>query len=262
MNDQNYEYRGLIAESWDLLRGDTSNWEDRFFFKELVRRSGEPVLDVGCGTGRLLLDFMSDGVDIDGIDNSPEMLDLLRSKAEKMGLQPNVYLQTMETLALPRKYQTIIVPSSSFQLVISPDDAREAMRRFFGHLLPGGTLGMPFMILWSEESGRPMEQEEWYMLREAVRPDGLTVRRWVRARYDPLKHLEHTEDRYDLLRDGEVIYSENHSRSPATRGYSQDEAVALYREVGFVDIRIYKEFTWEPASSEDSTFSITGQKPA
>ena len=54
MPDPNYEYRGLIASNWDLLRGDTSEWDDRFFFLDVVRESGPPVLDVGCGTGRLL----------------------------------------------------------------------------------------------------------------------------------------------------------------------------------------------------------------
>lgn len=259
VNDQDYEYKGLIAQSWDLLRGDTSNWTDRFFFKEVVRRSGGPVLDVGCGTGRLLLDFLQDGVDIDGVDNSPEMLDLLRQKAEGMGLQVNAYLQTMETLALPRKYQTIIVPSSSFQLVLDREAAKEAMRRFYSHLLPGGWLAMPFMVIWSESTGEPLE-EEWHKVREAARPDGLTVRRWVRARYDPVEKLEHTEDRYELLRDNEIVYTEEHKRSPATRWYSQEEAVALYRDAGFDEISVYKDFTWEPASPEDWIFLVVGVK--
>src|SRR5688572_5991928 len=113
-----YEYKGLMAQAWDMLRGNTSRWPDRFFFLELIQPGGQPVLDVGCGTGRLLLDYLAQGIDIDGVDNSPEMLALCRAKAAQQGLTPRLYEQYMETLALPRSYRTIIIPSSSLQLII------------------------------------------------------------------------------------------------------------------------------------------------
>ncbi len=74
MTEGDVEYVGLMAEEWDALRGDTSDWEDRHFFLEVIRERGEPVLDIGCGTGRLLLDYLQQGIDIDGVDNSAEML--------------------------------------------------------------------------------------------------------------------------------------------------------------------------------------------
>src|SRR5215210_49040 len=126
-----YEYHGLMAETWDLFRGDTSGWPDRAFYREAIARYGEPALDVGCGTGRLLLDYLSTGIDIDGVDNSPEMLARCRKKAREMDLQPRLFEQSMERLDLPRTYRTIIVPSSSFLLIIDLEDAAEAMRRFF-----------------------------------------------------------------------------------------------------------------------------------
>jgi len=73
MERKEYEYHGLMAETWDLFRGDTSNWEDRFFFKEMIDKYRQPVLDVGCGTGPLLLDYMAAAIDIDGLELSPDM---------------------------------------------------------------------------------------------------------------------------------------------------------------------------------------------
>ncbi|MGC8799894.1 MAG: class I SAM-dependent methyltransferase [Chloroflexus sp.] len=83
-----YEYKGLMAEAWDVLRGDTSNWADRHFYLEIIQKYGQPVLDVGCGTGRLLLDYAQQGVDIDGVDNSPEMLAICKCKADELSLKP------------------------------------------------------------------------------------------------------------------------------------------------------------------------------
>src|SRR5947207_15921132 len=117
MNQESYEYTGMMADAWDLLRGDTSTWSDRFFYRDLIGQHGQPALDVGCGTGRLLLDFLAQGIDIDGVDNSPEMIELCRQKAHRLGLRPALFQQPMEDLQLLRAYHTIIVPSSSFQLV-------------------------------------------------------------------------------------------------------------------------------------------------
>ena len=147
MDELEYEYRGLLAATWDLFRGDTSRWGDRPRFRDLIERHGQPALDVGCGTGRLLLDYLAEGLDVDGVDNSPEMLALCRAKAEQRGLRPTLYEQAIERLDLPRRYGTILVPSSTFQLITDPEQARGAMWRFFDLLLPGGALAMSIMAL-------------------------------------------------------------------------------------------------------------------
>ncbi len=252
-----YEYYGMMAEFWDLFRGDTSTWEDRFFYLDVVKKYGQPVLDVGCGTGRILLDFMQQGISIDGVDNSPDMLAKLQKKAEKLNLKPMVYQQEMHNLSLPRKYQTILVPSSSFQLLLEEALPPLAMNCFFEHLLPGGVLAMPFMTLWKQ--GEPLESE---FTREVIRSeDGATIRRWSYVRFDSETDLEHSIDRYEVIHDGNVTASEEHHQSPATRSYTQQQAVQLYEETGFKDIRVFHEFTFEPVKPEDTTFCVLGFKP-
>jgi SAM-dependent methyltransferase len=258
MSEPDVEYRGLIAEFWDLLRGDTSGWADRPFWRDAILRSGQPALDVGCGTGRLLLDYLSQGLQVDGVDNSPEMLAICRRKAAELGLRPNLYQQTMEELDLPGRYGTIFVPSSSFQLVLEPAAALEALRRFHHHLRPGGELTMSLMVL-----GPPGASEEWALVRERTRPsDGATVRRWGRSWFDRAAQLEHTEDRYEVWRGEEMIASELHRRSPATRWYTQSQAVELLERAGFVDVRLQGGFTDRPATPDDDPlFTIFGRRP-
>lgn len=256
MTTLNYEYHGMLAEFWDLFRGDTSTWEDRFFYLDVVKKYGQPVLDVGCGTGRILLDFIQQGIDIDGVDNSPDMLALLQQKAEKLNLHPTVYQQEMTELSLPRKYQTILVPSSSFQLLLYEKLPPIAMNRFYEHLLPGGVLAMPFMTLWKQ--GEPLENE---FTREVVRPeDGATIRRWQYSCFDTETDLEDTIDRYEIILDGKVITSEEHHQSPGTRSYTQEQAVKLYQEAGFKDIQVFHDFTFDSVKPEDTVFCVLGLK--
>ena len=150
MSKTNYDYRGMIVEYWDLLRGDTSKWSSRPYFLKIIQDSGQPALDVACGTGRLLLDYMQEGVDIDGVDISPEMITLARENAGQFGLKPDLYVQAMQELKLPRRYQTIIVPSSSFLHLTNRADARQALERFYQHLNPGGILAISMRVSQGE----------------------------------------------------------------------------------------------------------------
>lgn len=260
MTQSDYEYSGLMAQFWDLLRGDTSRWADRFFYLDVIAQYGQPALDVGCGTGRLLLDYMQQGIDVDGMDNSPEMLDILRRKVAALGLQPRVYLQTMETLDLPRRYRTILVPSSSFQLLTDPAAAAEALHRFYQHLEPGGVLVMSLFILGVDEHGEPIPEDEGTS--EVVRPeDGAIIRRWSRSVYDHANQLEDTEDRYEVIVDGVVVASEVRSRARATRGYTQAQAIALLQQAGFADVHLTSGFSFTPAAPEDTLFCIFGTRP-
>ncbi len=169
-----------------------------------------------------------------------------------------LYQQSMETLALPRRYRTILVPSSSFQLVTDPAAAAAAMRRFLVHLEPGGALAMSFMPLWEE--GDPLETA-WWMGAEQVRPeDGAVVRRWGRAWYEPARQLEHTEARYEVVRDGEVVAAETHRRSPATRWYTHAQVRDLYDGAGFVGVQLFREWSATPAAADDALVVAVGTK--
>jgi len=261
-----YEYRGLVARAWDLLRGDTAAWPDRPFYRALAEQAGGPALDVGCGTGRLLLDYLSAGLDIDGVDNSPEMLDLCRAKARAAGLRLDgrLFEQSMDALALPRRYAIILVPSSSFQLLTDPAAAARALLRLRDHLRPGGLLVMSIMSrLWPGRAPPPHGQwTDWSILAERPTPDGgALVRRWMRARYDHQAQLMDEENRYELLRGETVLESELHARSPAVRWYSQAQVAALCDLAGFHPVTLTAGFTPDPATERDTTFCVMARRP-
>lgn len=259
MTTPNYDYYGLIASTWDLWRDDTANWGDRHLFLALIRQYGEPALDIGCGTGRLVIDYRQLGIDIDGVDNSPEMLAICRAKADKLGLSLNLYQQNMETLDLPRKYRAIIASSSALQLLTDVDIARAALRRFYNHLEPGGIFANGFFFDWQE--GEPLDTG-FELLFEKVRPeDGALVRSWVREWREPAKQWWHTEQRFEVEVNGEIVAREEQRRSPEGRWYTQAEAVQLYKDAGFTEVYALKAFENEPATADARQFCLVGVKP-
>lgn len=262
---EDYEYRGMLAEAWDLLRGDYSAWPDRPFWRGIIGRQGGSALDVGCGTGRLLLDYLGAGLDVDGVDNSPEMLAICRDKAAAAGIdvEHRLFLQAMEELTLPRRYDTIFVPSLSFQLLTDRTAAKHALTRFRDHLAPGGVIVASFKVrLWPGRHIPPqMQWSEWFKLAEAPRPrDGVVIRRWIREMYDHEQQLTHEENRYELIRDGVLVETEHHSRSPCVRWWTQAQALATFEEAGFADVRATAGDTYEPAAPEDNLFKVWGTR--
>jgi SAM-dependent methyltransferase len=253
-------YHGLAVSSWDLWRDDTSGWPDRAVYRDVIDRSGAPVLDLGCATGRLLLDYLRDGVDIDGVDASAQMLDLVRTKARQNGLtEPALHQQRLEELALPRRYATILAASSALQLVTEPAAAQEATRRILEHLQPSGTFTGSFAFEW--RPGEPLDTG-WELLFEKRRPaDGATVRSWAREWREPEHQLWHAEQRFEVELAGEVVESEHHRRSPEGRWYTQDQAVELLVAAGFVDVELYRGFTHEPVRPDDRLFWFTARHP-
>jgi len=259
-----YEYRGLIPEAWDVLRAAAPQWPDVDFYRQAILASGQPALDVGCATGRLLLSYLEAGIDTDGVDVSPEMLAVLRRKAAARGLDVSrrLFQQSMDALALPRRYRTIVVSSSSFQLLTDPDAAAAALRRFALHLEPGGTLVMSLMLLGTNGPPAPVFTTEWSGWREATRPeDGAVFRRRSRATYDTVEQLESTEDEYELRRDGRVVAAEAHARAPATRWYTQAQAAALLRAAGFAPVRLTGGFTSRTPGPADAIFCAFAVRP-
>lgn len=248
MATQKYEYWGMMAKLWDFFRGDTSTWPDREFYLQAIARFGQPVLDVGCGTGRLLVDYRTLGIDIDGVDNSPEMLVLCFEKALAAKVSVNLEEQRMQDLNLPRKYQVILVPSSSFQLLTALDDARRALQRFHSHLLPGGRLIMSIMQMVAP--GDPLDSG-WQLYGEGMRDeDGVLFKRFGHTIYDPITELESTEDRYETWVNGAKVHEEHHVCAPATRNYRQDQMRRHLAEAGFHNIQMLENFTWEPAAPD------------
>ncbi|HLC03641.1 MAG TPA: hypothetical protein VJK02_11435 [Anaerolineales bacterium] len=104
--------------------------------------------------------------------------------------------------------------------------------------------------------------EEWEVVEEATRPpDGATLRRWFRRTYDVSNQLQHTQDRYEIIRDEEMLETEFHEAAPYLTWHLVSEALALVENAGFVDLSAKSDLTPEPATDVDTSYVVLGIKP-
>lgn len=129
------------------------------FYLELARQADGPVLEVGCGTGRLLLPLARAGVSVVGVDTSPHMLALAEQKlaeeADQVRSRVRLVRADMRTLALDQRFGLAFVPVKTFAYLTSREDQLAAVRAIGGHLRDGGRLVLDLVNPTPEWVGRP-----------------------------------------------------------------------------------------------------------
>lgn len=246
-------YAGLAATSYDLWFGG-EDFEDVEFFRCAIQDGGEPALEVGCGTGRLLVSFALEGLDVEGLDSSEAMLEICRRKADEAGVQVPLHNAPMEDFALGRRFRTIFVPFGSFMLLDNLERARAALGCFRAHVEDGGRALIPLHLPWHHEIGvEPTSPGEWKLRRVATRTeDDAVVRCYENSTFDFDRQLQHVQLRFEVVRAGEVIATEENAQR--LRWYTQEEFTGLLRDSGFREITVLRAYGWQPAGDDDASF--------
>jgi SAM-dependent methyltransferase len=143
-----YGRPGLHVECYDAMHEaylrTTSVAGDGAWYARLARRTGGPVLEGGCGTGRVAWGIARAGVEVVGFDRSLPML--VRAEGKRASLPPRArslarfVRADFRTFDLGRRFPLAIIPFRAFQSLLTPEDQRRALRRFREHLRPGGLL--------------------------------------------------------------------------------------------------------------------------
>ncbi len=116
--------------------------EDLPFWCMLARKCGGPVLELGCGTGRVLLGLALDGHTVEGIDSDPDMLDVARSKLFPAHLDlVHLHLGDLRTMSMRSTYPLIIIPCNTLAY-FDAQECKQILKRAREHLTQGGYLAI------------------------------------------------------------------------------------------------------------------------
>lgn len=119
---------------------------DAEFYLELAQTAPGPALELGCGTGRLLLSLAREGIEVTGLDRSKAMLEMA---AEFVARAPEIVQQRIHLAAgdmtnfdLGRQFGLIYIAFRSFMMLTTPELQRACLDRCLAHLRPGGLLAI------------------------------------------------------------------------------------------------------------------------
>jgi SAM-dependent methyltransferase len=178
------ESRTLSAKYYDEAYAADEELADVPFYLELARSTCGHVLELGCGTGRVLLSIARAGIAIDGVDNSPPMLDRLRRKldleADHVRERVSVFEGDMRNFRSQRKYPLVIIPFRPLQHMYKVEDQLAALRTATFHLLDGALFAFDVYYPRFEKINANFGQEVLEMEWLDPADPGKVIRRYFR----------------------------------------------------------------------------------
>lgn len=241
-----HEYYGsLCTEVYDLSKPLGFSFGDVEYYKERLKDIQGKVLEVGCGSGRVLIPLVQAGYLVEGLDNSEEMLESCRSRCNELGLSPLLYKTEMHNFQLEEKqYDAIIIPAGSFQLLEGRETAIAALQNIYNHLAVGGRIILDLFLpndfdtksvstrTWDNEAGEVLTLEE------------------KRIEVNLLEQRMVSLLKYEKWKEGRLLQSEL-QRFPLS-WYGRYEFELLLEKIGFRQITVSENYKYgqEPSSSE------------
>jgi SAM-dependent methyltransferase len=241
-----------IADLYDSVTPyrDRSDVE---FFVDAARNAGGSVLEVGCGTGRILIPTARANIEIVGLDLSSSMLQICRERVsrepEEVRSRITLVQADMRRFGLARTFSLATIPFRPFQHLVTIEDQLSCLGSIHRHLVAGGRLILDLFnpslpILAQENEGKEFAEEP-----EFVTPDG---RRVVR------RHRIVSQNRFHQVTQVELIYyitypdgrEERLVHAFSMRYLFRYEAEHLLARAGFEVEAVYADYDKSPYGSK------------
>jgi len=202
---RNALYDSFIADYYDespVMRGRV---QDVSFYREAAREFGDPVLELGCGTGRITMALAEAGKRITGLDLSERMLERAVKKRAALRVEARERLHlvqgNMAGFDLGEKFRLVIIPFRPFQHLLEVHEQMNCLECARKHLAPGGRLILDVFQTDAERMHDPVHMRET-LVTEYNTADGRRVK--VGERVAAFRRAEQ-------INDVEMIFSVKHT---------------------------------------------------
>lgn len=228
---------------------------DVAFFVEAAAMAGNPVLEVGCGTGRILIPAARAGAEITGLDLSPQLLDICRENvlSEPAGVRSRIQLiqADMRSFDIPARFRLAMLPFRVFNHMLTIDDQLACLTAVHRHLVRGALLILDIHNPRLSFLGDPPIGKERPEHPDFRMPGGRRVER---------RHKTTAYNQFTQIHDFEIIYDVDYPDGRTKRFVDftswrytfRFEAEHLLARSGFEIENVYADYTKGPYGSKPS----------
>jgi SAM-dependent methyltransferase len=176
--ESSYDRSRFLTELYDLLPVVTAR-RDLPFYQKMARETGGPVLELGSGTGRVLLPLAGEGHRVTGLDLSEAMLERCRGKLARLPVEERERVRLvqgdMTNFDLGELFPLVVIPFRPFQHLLEVEQQVACLRAVHRHLPEKGRLVLDMFHTDPRRTYDPAYLEESAPMPEFVLSDGRRV---------------------------------------------------------------------------------------
>ena len=248
----------IYARFYDPDLGDLD--ADLQMYQQFAARCDSTILELGCGTGRLLIPLAGQGYRITGIDASAAMLEKARDKvaAEALHERATLVEQEMGELELEERFNLAFAALNTFAHLHTTDDQLAALARIWRHLNPGGLL---VLDMFNPDLARLLDARGQVALAKVMEGPGAGQRtmRFYTDEVDLGRQLIHTTYIVDEIDAGGQV---RRTLFPFSLRYVyRYEMELLLRHAGFEVEAIYGSYDLDQFSGDSEKLIAVARRP-
>lgn len=236
------------ADLYDVTTTGVSE-RDLPFYTALAGDAGGPVLELGCGTGRVLEPCVAAAGGGVGVDSSPAMLERARRRLDAAGLSDRVELRLgdVRTVRLDRRFPLVTIPFRSLFHLPGEDDCLAALATVREHLGPGGRFAGDVFV--PDPELMASRQDHHGFAGEVRHPDtGQRVALWEHHSFDAVAQVAHKRRVTEVLDDDGLVLERRHRLLDVYFRYP-NEVLRLLAAAGFTVEQVFGGFDGRPLDS-------------
>ncbi|MGI6265245.1 MAG: class I SAM-dependent DNA methyltransferase [Acutalibacteraceae bacterium] len=231
---------GTLAAFYDRLMADNPYEERAKYFLDLLATHGtaspQTLLDLACGCGNLTIPLAERGIEMIGVDASPEMLAIAQSKTPRRGKEILYLLQDMRSLDLYGTVDAAVCAMDGLNHLLSTADIALTLRRLGLFICPGGLLIFDVNTPYKH---REVLADNAFVFEEE---DFLCV--WRNRLIERTCEVDMRLD-FFINRGDEYARMSDHIRE---RAYSRGTWEKLLKAAGFDLLAVYEDMTDQPST--------------